>query len=330
MPRDSKRSGTRRRFLESTAVGGLAVGLIGTGTVTAQSASDHVTWECDHVALTGTGDLESARVDFTDGSYVTVDNGVDGDEPVRLGSPGRTVDTATITFQDGSEETLDNPSPGCNRRRLATEFTSTQVHVPPAEFVLSSSVPSVLTTSVTLHFADGSSQRKQHYSEDGNGNVDDFPEISGLVDPYGMDAVPDTYRGTGPHDGKVIEAISITTDENYRTHYLKSDCAEACQYGAESTQERIIEVVGASQGAVSYELTATGPIRPVQLNGKIKTEDNDDVTENGDGTYTVSGFTGNTGFGDSYVVNGEITNMEKTSGDGEYVVRALERRLLDY
>lgn len=331
MPRDSKRSGTRRGFLETTAIGTIAAGLLATGTGAAQSsASGHVTWECDHVALTDVGDLERAQVDFQDGSYVRSENGIDGEEPVRLGSPGRTIDTVTITMSDGSEETLSNPSPDCDRRRVATDFTSTQVHVPPAEFVLSRSVPSVLSTSVQLHFADGSSQRKQHYSNDGDGDVDDFPEISGLEAVYGMDAVPNSYRGTGPHEGKVIEAIEIATDEGYRTHYLQSDCAEGCLYGTDSAQERIVEVVGTSEGAVHYEFTATGPIRPVPINGRIKNEDNDAIGENGDGTYTVDGFTGNTGYGDSFVVNGEITNFEKTGGDGEYVVRSIERRTLEF
>lgn len=331
MSRDGKRLGTRRRFLESTAVGGLAVGLVGTGTAAARTkAADHVTWECDHVALSNVGDLDTVRVDFQNGSYVQSANGISGEEPVRLGSPGRTIDTATITFGDGSEETLDNPSPDCDRRRLATSFTATRVHVPPAEFVLSRSVPGVLTTSVTLHFADGTTQRKQHYSGDGDGEVDDFPEVPGLASVYGMDAVPNTYRGSGAHAGKVVGAIEIATDEGYRTHYLRSDCSGACLYGAETVQERIVEVVGTSEGAVRYEFTATGPIHRVGINARIETEANDAVSENGDGTVTVTGFTGNTGYGDSYVVNGEITDFQQTGGDGEYVVRSMERRLLDY
>lgn len=331
MPRDSERSGTRRLFLESTAASGLAAGLIGAPIVSAQSdPAEYVTWECDHVALTGTEDVESVRVDFQDGSYVQSMNGIDDADPVRLGSPGRTVDTATVTLFDGTEATLENPSPECNRRRLATEFTATQVYLPPAEFVLSSSVPSVLTTSVTLHFADGTSQNKQHYAEDGHGDVDDFPELPGIEDRFGLDAVPNIYRGTGEHEGKAIEAIEVNTDESYRTHYLRSDCVEDCQYGAETAQERIVEVVGTSEGEVHYELTATGPIRPVAINRTIRNEDNDDLRQNDDGTWTVDGFTGNTGYGDSWVVNGEITRLEKTGGDGEYVVRSLERRRLDY
>lgn len=331
MSRDSEQSGTRRRFLESTAAGGLAVGIVGTSTAAAQSnAADHVTWACDHVALTDVDGLQNVRVDFRDGSHVQSMNGIDGEEPVRLGSPGRPADTVTLTLSDGGEATLENPSPDCSRRRLATEFDATQVYVPPAEFQLSHSIPSVLTTRVVLHFADGTSQTKQGYSADGDGDVDDFPEIGGLFDRFGLDAVPNTYRGTGPHEGKVVEAIEIATDEDYRTHYLRSDCARACQYGAETPQERIVEIVGTSEGAVHYTLTATGPIRPVQLNARIKTEGNDVVSENDDGTWTVDGFTGNTGYGDSYAVNGEITDFQKTGGDGEYVVRSLERRTLPY
>lgn len=331
MPRDSERFGTRRRFLESTAVGGLIAGLVGAGAASGGSeGSTRVAWECDHVALTDVDEAERARVDFRDGSYVESANGVDGDEPVRLGSPGRTVDTVTITTANGTERTLENPSPECSQRRRATEFTATRVHVPAAEFAFGPSVPSVLTTSVTLHFSDGTSQRKQHYSGDGDGDVDDFPEIGGLLETEGMDAVPNVYHGTGERDGTVVEAVEIRTDEDHRTRYLESDCAEACLYGAETAQERIVEVVGTSEGAVRYELTATGPVHRAAVNGKIRAEDDDGIVENDDGTYTVSGGTGNTGYGDSFVVNGEITDFTRTGGDGEYIVRALERRLLDH
>ena len=308
----------------------MAIGLGTVGVAARQSdAARHVTWECDHVALTDVDELETARVDFRDGSYVESANGVEGPEPVRLGSPGRTGERVTITFDDDTTATLANPAPECSRRHRATTFTATQVHLPPAEFLLSSSIPSVLTTRVQLHFVDGTSQVAQDYSADGRGDVDDFPEIPGLFARFGLDAVPNSYRGIGVHEGKTIAAIEISTDEGYRTHFLQSDVAKACQYGATSAQERIIEVVGTSPGAVSYEFTANGRIHAVRINDRIKTEDNDRITANDDGTWTVSGFTGAEGFGDSYVVNGAITDFRQTGGDGEYVVRSLERRLLD-
>jgi|GEM_PF-1635492 len=323
---------TRRTFLGGALGGALAgaIALGGAGSATAQVSDDQFSFECDHVRLSDAGGIDSLRVDFEDGSYVTSANGVglDGADAVRYGSPGRTV--TSVTFN--GDRTVSNADP-CQHRRRATTFTATTVHVPTAEFMLSGSdappsVPSVLNTRVQLHFVDGTSETVQDYSGDGSGSADDFPELSGIEDRYGMDAVPNCYRGTGANAGKVIEAIEIQTDLDYRDHYLRSDVAEATTLGAQTAQERAIEIVGTSQGAVEYELTATGPIRRLRINDRIGAADNDAISQNDDGTWTASGFTGNTGYGDAYVVNGEITEHTQTGGDGDYVVRAMERHVI--
>lgn len=51
-------------------------------------------------------------------------------------------------------------------------------------------------------------------------------------------------------------------------------------------------------------------------------QNNDTITENGDGTVTVSGFTGNEGFGDSYVVVGSLESFDRVSGDADYRLEA--------
>ncbi|WP_372479521.1 hypothetical protein ACAH01_13365 [Halomicrobium sp. HM KBTZ05] len=316
---------TRRAFLGVT-LGGALVGPAGVaGTATAQVSDSQFTIGCDYVEVTDSTGIDAVRVAFEDGSFVQSSNGVslDDGEPVRYGSPGRILDSVTIN----GTQTVDNPDP-CQRRHRATTFTATSVHVPVGEFVLSGGVPSVLTSRVRLHFVDGTTETKQSYSEDGVGDTDDFPELSGIRDTDGMDAVPNVYRGSGQHAGKTIEAIEIETDQDYRRHYLRSDVAEAATLGTETPQERCVEVVGASQGDVSYELTATGPIRPTTINDRIGAGDNDTITRNDDGTWTVSGFTGNTGYGDSFVVNGAITEIRQTGGDGDYVVREMERRVV--
>lgn len=323
---------TRRTFLGGALGGTLAgaVGLGGADSATAQVSDDQFSFECDHVSLTDASGIDNLRVDFADGSYVTSANEItlNGADTIRYGSPGRIV--TSVTFN--GDRSVRNADP-CQRRRRATSFTATTVHVPIAEFMLSGSdappsVPSVLNTRVQLHFVDGSSETVQGYSGDGSGSADDFPELSGIEDRYGMDAVPNRYRGTGANAGTVIEAIEIQTDLDYRDHYLRSDVARATTLGTETAQERAIEVVGTSQGAVEYELTATGPIRRLRINERIGAGDNDVISQNDDGTWTASGFTGNTGYGDAYVVNGEITEHTQTGGDGDYVVRAMERHVI--
>lgn len=328
--RDTGDGNTRRTFLGG-ALGGALAGAVGIGTVGTAAAgrvtTDQFSVACDYVELTDASGIDSIRVDYRDGSYVESVNGVflDGDETMRLGSPGRAVESVTVN-DDRTFDSLDTCQPP---QRRQTTFTATAVHVPPTEFVVNGWVPSSLTSAVYLHFADGTTETAQGYSADGNGTLDEFPEFDGVLTVEGVGGVTNRYRGTGDNAGKVIEAVRIETDVDYRRFHLVSDVADAALLGAETPQERPIEIVGTSQGAVEYELTATGPIRRLAINDRIGAGDNDAITENGDGTWTISGFTGNTGYGDAFVVNGEITDITQTGGDGDYVVRALERHVVE-
>jgi hypothetical protein len=87
--------------------------------------------------------------------------------------------------------------------------------------------------------------------------------------------------------------------------------------------------MGATEGPVSYEFTVDGPVSGVDLGGGrgASPGGNDDITEHGDGTTSVSGFTGNPGESDVYAVGGEIADFTQTDGDGDYVLREAERRI---
>jgi len=319
------RSGnTRRRFLGGALAGAVGVGVV--GTAAGQVTADQFTVACDYVELTDASGIDSIRVECKDGSYVESVNGVflADDEPMRLGSPGRAVQSVTVNG-DRIFDGFDTCGPPPRRQ---TTFTATAAHVPPSEFIMDGAVPSSLTSAVYLHFADGTTETAQGYSADGDGTLDEFPEFDGILTVEGVGGVTGLYRGTGANAGKVIEAVRIETDVDYRRFHLVSDVADAALLGAETPQERPIEIVGASRGAVEYELTATGPIRPLAVNDRIGAGSNDTIERNDNGTWTATGYTGNTGYGDAYVVNGRITGINQTGGDGEYVVRELERRVI--
>ena len=326
---DDRNGNTRRTFLGG-AIGGTLAGAVGlgtAGTAAGQVTADQFTVECDYVELTDASGIDSIRVECRDGSYVESVNGVflDDDETMPLGSPGRAVESVVVN----GEQTFDSFDTCQPPQRRQTTFTATGVHLRPTEFIVNGWVPSSLTSAVYLHFADGTTETAQGYSTGSDGTLDRFPEFEGLLTVEGVGGVTNRYCGTGDNAGKVIEAVRIETDVDYRRFHLVSDVADAALLGTESAQERPIEIVGASQGAVEYELTATGPIRPLRVNDRIGAGSNDTISQNDDGTWTVAGYTGNTGYGDAYVVNGRITDISRTGGDGEYVVRELERRLLD-
>ncbi len=74
-----------------------------------------------------------------------------------------------------------------------------------------------------------------------------------------------------------------------------------------------------SGGAFGYEFTATGPVERVTGAGRNSAEGNDDISDNGDGTYSVAGVTGS-GFGDSYSVQGEVTAFQADTDAANYTL----------
>lgn len=71
----------------------------------------------------------------------------------------------------------------------------------------------------------------------------------------------------------------------------------------------ILELVTSDGMATTdYEFTVEGSASKRTNAGDLSSEDNDTVTDNGDGTVTVTGAVGN-GYGDSYLVDGSITSM---------------------
>jgi hypothetical protein len=81
--------------------------------------------------------------------------------------------------------------------------------------------------------------------------------------------------------------------------------------GQGGTQEGdLLELVSESgTDAAEYEFTVDGNVTKDLSSGDLAAEeDNDAITDNGDGTKTVSGVSGN-GYGDSFWVDGTLTSM---------------------
>ncbi|MFC6823453.1 hypothetical protein ACFQEV_00315, partial [Halopelagius fulvigenes] len=90
----------------------------------------------------------------------------------------------------------------------------------------------------------------------------------------------------------------------------------------EETSKNKIEVV--SDGSIKYEFTTSGKITKLFENGKKSAEEgNDSVTENDDGTWSASGFTGN-GYGDGFEFEGELKAFTPNSGDLKLLLNGKE------
>jgi len=80
-----------------------------------------------------------------------------------------------------------------------------------------------------------------------------------------------------------------------------------------------VAVIATEQGEVTYEFTVDGTVEPASdVAADLVAEDNDAIRDNGDGTVTVSGYTGNTGYGDTYTVTGDLLSFERTGGQAAF------------
>jgi hypothetical protein len=77
----------------------------------------------------------------------------------------------------------------------------------------------------------------------------------------------------------------------------------------QGNRHRILELI-TSDGmpTTDYQFTVEGNVRKRLYAGRVSSESNDSITDNGDGTMTVTGAVGN-GYGDSYYVDGTIRSM---------------------
>jgi hypothetical protein len=81
----------------------------------------------------------------------------------------------------------------------------------------------------------------------------------------------------------------------------------------------VLEIVsGSNMATTDYEFVVEGTASKHTSAGDNAAEGNDSITDNGDGTVTVTGATGN-GYGDAYYVDGAITSM--SLGDGNWTLR---------
>jgi hypothetical protein len=72
----------------------------------------------------------------------------------------------------------------------------------------------------------------------------------------------------------------------------------------------VLELVpGTNTSNISYKFTVEGSVTKRTDAGDVSAEDNDTITDNGDGTVTVSGVAGN-GYGDSYLVAGDVVSVD--------------------
>lgn len=88
--------------------------------------------------------------------------------------------------------------------------------------------------------------------------------------------------------------------------------------GNGGTDPSTFAVIAESNGEVDYTAEFDAEYVNPAGSGDLAAENNDDITNNGDGTYTVSGFTGNAGFGDTFEYLGTLTSFSAPGATAAY------------
>lgn len=122
------------------------------------------------------------------------------------------------------------------------------------------------------------------------------------------------FTYTGEIIGESAGPVQRTSPEDVEGVPLSAEMA-ASGGGSSGTPDPeptgdILQIIADSDTIVNYELTADGEISTYEVSDTVSSvnESNVTVTDNGDGTYTATGTTGNT-YGDAFEIGGDITSF---------------------
>ncbi|WP_158059377.1 hypothetical protein [Halorussus halophilus] len=124
-----------------------------------------------------------------------------------------------------------------------------------------------------------------------------------------------TRWGSDANTGRVPSGVPMTAEEaasgtsSGSGGGSGSDSDDSTTTPDDQQSGTVLELVSASNAStVSYEFVVDGSVQKRTSAGDVAAENNDSVSSNGDGSVTVSGVAGN-GYGDSYLVDGDITEL---------------------
>jgi len=168
-----------------------------------------------------------------------------------------------------------------------------------------------------------------HADPENDGTIEPTFTVDGPVE-FAGDAEPDedtiTENGDGTYTVTSVlapdELDSFRFDDSVVDYSLPADASVdvsldgttttfAYLVGATSTAdtEDVVEVIARQSGELNYEFVVDGTAELHSTSGQVTAGHGDEITDNGDGTVTVSGFTGNDGYGDAYIVDGSVQSF---------------------
>ncbi|WP_336035046.1 right-handed parallel beta-helix repeat-containing protein [Halobacterium yunchengense] len=138
------------------------------------------------------------------------------------------------------------------------------------------------------------------------------------------DALDSYHYAGGVVDYSVPEGVTVdvAVDGNTTTFgELVGDDQQSDDGGDASGSTDTLEVVSNQAGDLDYEFVVDGSVELHETSEQITAGHGDSIEESGDGTVTVTGFTGNDGYGDAYLVDGEVVSFTWQPEDYDFEVR---------
>jgi hypothetical protein len=156
-------------------------------------------------------------------------------------------------------------------------------------------------------------------NDDGTVTVSGSTGNEGYGDAFRFTGTVTAFRSRGDADFYIrLDGERVSVDELLDED--DDDDDDDGDDGDDDDSERLFELIATETGEVRYELTVDGDIEPTRLNDRVKAEDSDRIRENSDGTVTVSGSTGNEGYGDAFRITGSVTDF-RSRGEADFYIR---------
>lgn len=115
-------------------------------------------------------------------------------------------------------------------------------------------------------------------------------------------------------DGRPIAPDSTPSDSE------QHDKEDSVTNPTDDQEPQLLEIVATEEASISYEIVVQGSAEKTRLSEKIGAGDNDMIRQTDSDTTTIRGFTGNTGYGDAYYIDGEIIDFRRLNGTADITI----------
>ncbi|KAB1185159.1 MULTISPECIES: hypothetical protein [Haloferax] len=241
--------------------------------------------------------------------------------PVKLVVDGQEVDPTTLddstdSTSGSTDSTTDSTSDSTDSTSDSTSDTTT-TH----EIVIDGEGRSELTNYEFT--VSGSVEQTDDPGEDNVSDTTVVGAVGGGIDSFDYTGDITSFSIDGPAavfvDEQEVDPTTLGGSSD-----STGDSTDSSTDSTSDTASTVEVISTENPSELTYEFTATGEVTKILNDTRNSAEENnDDISQNSDGTWSVQGYTGN-GYGDSYTVKGELTEFSPATGPVKLVVDGQE------